>query len=89
MVLPVTKSHVSEDLIKSWLDARGCEIIREERDRMFVKINTPCPHLVKSEEGFSCDIYENRPSGCEIFDGRGFDFLDCKWKDDRFVILVK
>jgi hypothetical protein len=73
-----------------WLNARGVEIIGENIMDYFVRINQPCPHLVKSDDEFSCDIYEQRPDGCRIFDGTRYDFLKCAWKTkDNFVVLEK
>jgi len=87
MVLPVPRLMKSV-MTTDWLGARGCDIVGEDKFTFFVKVNSPCPHLVKSEGKFSCDIYKSRPEGCRIFDGRSYDFLDCAWKE-KFVVLEK
>lgn len=74
-----------------WLHVRGAEIINEDVGAVYVKVDLPCPHLQKSDEGWICDQYSNRPEGCRIFDGRHYNFLDCAWKKskERFVVLEK
>jgi Fe-S-cluster containining protein len=88
MVLPVSMP-IQKSLMMDWLDARGCEVVAKTDDTLYVKIDYPCPNLTKSENGFGCDIYSSRPEGCRIFDGRNYEFLDCVWKEERYVILEK
>jgi Fe-S-cluster containining protein len=87
MVLPVVKP-LQKSIMVDWLDARGCKVVKETNDTIYVEIDSPCPHLTKSGNKFSCEIYYQRPQGCRIFDGSKFDFLDCAWKDN-YVILEK
>ncbi len=89
MVLPV-KIDGSKSEIKEWLNARGTEVIREKDGVLYVKIDLPCPHLVKGDDGWTCDWYntENYPSSCRKFDGTKYDFLNCRWKGiDKNVVL--
>lgn len=88
MVLPVVKP-LQKAVMEEWLEARGCEVVREDGGAMYVKVDLPCPHLMKSDEGWSCDTYENRPAGCRMFDGSKYDFLKCKWTELRHIILEK
>jgi Fe-S-cluster containining protein len=87
MVLPVVKP-LQKSIMVDWLGARGCRVVKETNDAMFVEIESPCPHLIKSAGKFSCEIYNERPEGCRIFDGRKFDFLECAWKEN-YVVLEK
>jgi len=87
MVLPVVKP-LQKAVMLDWLDVRDCQVVRETEDTMYVQVNKPCPQLVKGEDGYTCTIYEGRPEGCKVFDGRKFDFLDCAWKEN-YVVLEK
>jgi len=86
MVLPLVRplQKAMENIMVDWLDARGCEVIRETADTLYVKVDYPCPHVI----GKGCGIYKSRPEGCKVFDGRKFDFLDCAWKES-YVVLEK
>jgi len=98
LVLPVAKP-LQKAIMESWLDARGCEVVGENEDTFYVSVNSPCPHLVSSGRksglsksgSFACDIYENRPEGCRIFDGSKYDFLNCAWKSipKNYITLEK
>jgi Fe-S-cluster containining protein len=94
IVLPIEKP-LDKALFDGWADARGLEVVGHLGGRVLVKIDHPCPHLTKSEEGWICDQYEDRPDGCRNFDGRYYDYLDCKWKKadiahkPQYVILEK
>jgi len=90
MVLPVVKP-LQKAVMEEWLKARGCEILREDGDAIYVKVDLPCQHLNKSEDGWTCDIYdtEGYPKGCRLFDGTQYDFLKCKWKEQEHVVLEK
>jgi hypothetical protein len=89
MVLPVVKP-LQKSVMIDWLDARGCQIVKETDEAMYVKIDSPCQHLLKSDGKFLCEIYRDRPEGCETFDGRRFDFIDCAWKKgDVMEALIK
>jgi hypothetical protein len=85
LVLPVVKP-LQKALMGDWLKVRGCEIVSEDESAVYVKVDSQCPHLKKSinpveqESGWSCEIYNERPEGCRIFDGRNVPFLDCAWK---------
>ena len=79
LVLPVEKP-LNKAMFEEWLEARGGTVVAKAGGRVYVKIDTPCPHLTKSEEGYTCDMYMSRPEGCRMFDGSHYDFLDCKWK---------
>lgn len=84
-----SKKPLQKAVMEDWLDKRGVQIVAEDHDAIYLKIDLPCPHLVKSDDGWSCDIYHNRPSGCRDFDGTKYDFLKCKWKEIDHVILEK
>jgi hypothetical protein len=90
MVLPVVKP-LQKAVMEEWLDARGCEVVREDGGTMYVKIDLPCPHLIKSDDGWTCDWYhtEQYPEGCRLFDGSQYNFLKCKWTELKHVILEK
>jgi Fe-S-cluster containining protein len=89
LVLPV-KKPLNKSIMNNWLSVRDCEIVKEDYDSTYVKINYKCPHLVKSVNEYLCDIYEDRPNGCREFDGRNYDFLDCALKKlPKLVILEK
>jgi Fe-S-cluster containining protein len=68
-----------------WLGARGCQVVAEDAGAVYVKIDVPCPHLEKSEDGWSCNIYYRHPEGCKVFDGTRYDFLQCAWKNKALV----
>lgn len=87
IVLPVS-IPIQKSMMVDWLETRGCSIVNETPDTLYIQIDSPCPNLVKSEKGFSCSIYADRPEGCRLFDGRNYDFLKCAWKDN-YVILEK
>ncbi len=92
LVLPVVRPDgMNKAIMEDWLDARGCEVIRETKDNLYVKFPYPCPHLSKSDKGFTCGMYHQRPQGCRIFDGSVYDFLDCAWKkaETRYVVDLK
>lgn len=82
------EKSVEKSIMTDWLNIRGCEVIKETDKTIYVKINNPCPNLIKSEDQFICNVYSSRPEGCRIFDGRNYDFLDCVWKNN-YVILEK
>jgi hypothetical protein len=89
MVLPLAMPmQKSESVMMDWLDARGCQIVGHTEDILYVKIDHPCPSLTKSGNSFGCGVYNSRPEGCRVFDGRNYDFLDCAWKEN-YVILEK
>lgn len=71
---------------EEWLGARGCQIVSEDQDTVYVKVDLPCPHLVKSDDGWACDIYHDRPDGCREFDGSKYSFLKCRWKSLGHVV---
>jgi Fe-S-cluster containining protein len=79
LVLPVPKP-LNKAIFEDWLDARGCEIVGRAGGTVYVKIDHPCPHLNKSDEGYKCDQYFSRPEGCRMFDGSKYPFLNCAWK---------
>jgi rubredoxin len=80
LVLPVQKP-LQKAMMLDWLDARGCEVVRETGDTLYISIPYPCQHLTKSDgEEYKCGMYHYRPEGCKIFDGQNYDFLDCAWK---------
>jgi Fe-S-cluster containining protein len=81
VVKPLQKAVMDD-----WLKARGCEIVSENEDTVYVKVDSSCPNLKKSEDGWWCEIYYKRPEGCRIFDGTKYDFLKCAWKNK---VLVK
>ena len=94
LVLPITRPDgMNKAITEDWLNARGCEIVRETKDNLYVKLPYPCPHLSKSDKGFTCEMYHQRPQGCRIFDGSTYDFLDCAWKkaETKYVVtdLIK
>ncbi len=91
MVLPVRKpALLKKAQTEEWLSARGARIVSEDAETLYVKVDLPCPHLNKSDEGWTCDQYENRPEGCREFDGTKFDFLNCRWKSvDHILDLEK
>lgn len=74
--------------MENWIKARGFSIVTDNYDTLYVKIDQPCPHLIKDVDGWNCDQYADRPEGCRLFDGRNYDFLKCAWKDN-YVILEK
>jgi Fe-S-cluster containining protein len=87
------KKPLQKAVMMDWLDTRGCEVIKEDTDTVYVKIDQPCPHLLEHRwkngtSSYSCEIYKSRPEGCQVFDGRKYDFLECSWKD-KFVVLEK
>jgi len=93
MVLPVVKP-LNKSIMEDWLGVRGCNIIAEDGDNFYVKIDQPCPHLFEQRykngtSTYSCEIYKSRPEGCRIFDGRNYSFLDCALKKESFVVLEK
>lgn len=89
MVLPVRKP-LNKAMMQEWIESRGCQIIQEDPETIYVKIDFPCPHLIKSNNEWICDVYENRSEGCRIFDGTSYGFLNCKWKNaPQLVILEK
>jgi hypothetical protein len=86
MVLPVQRP-MQKSVMLEWLHARGGKIVAEADSTLYVKINSPCPHLTKSGSKYLCKSYESRPQGCRIFDGSTIDWLKCAWKDtNRYVI---
>jgi Fe-S-cluster containining protein len=92
IVLPV-KIPLQKSIMEEWLNIRGCEVVAEDADSMYVKVDQPCPylreHLNKSgDKTYTCSVYVNRPDGCSLFDGSKYDFLDCAWKD-KYVVLQK
>lgn len=95
LVLPVKKKKsLQKSVMEEWLGARGCDIVKEDPDTMYVMVNQPCPSLLEQRwkngtTTYSCGIYKSRPEGCRIFDGRSYDFLDCAWKQESFVVLQK
>jgi transcription elongation factor Elf1 len=96
LVLPVTRpTEINKAIMEDWLDARGCEIIRETKDNLYIKLPYSCPSLVKSDSGgepiYKCNKYHQRPQGCKIFDGSVHDFLDCAWKkaEMKYVVDLK
>lgn len=84
---------------REWFKARGIQIIRETKREWRLKIPLPCPHLDRYIESwnnnglmcagnskFSCNIYDERPNVCRIFDGRlqdSRDGLNCLWKTEK------
>lgn len=93
LVLPV-KKPLKKAVMEEWLSTRGCEVVREDTDTMYVMVNQPCPSLLEQRwkngtSTYSCGIYKSRPEGCQVFDGRKFDFLDCAWKEQKYVVLEK
>jgi len=98
MVIPMVIPPLHKAVVEEWLDARGCSIVKSDpkyQGIAYVKIDQPCPHLHKSEEGYTCDMYfsDGYPEGCRTFDGREYDFLECLWKkhipDQKFIIIEK
>jgi len=91
MVLPVRKpSLLKKAQTEEWFDARGIQIVSEDAETLYVKVDLPCPHLNKSDDGWICDQYETRPVACREFDGTKFDFLNCRWKSiDHILDLEK
>ena len=86
IVLPVQKP-LEKSIMLEWLKARGGEIVAEQAETWYVKLNSPCPRLEKSGGKVVCKGYENRPHGCRIFDGTTLDWLDCAWKDSTQYIV--
>ena len=88
MVLPLVKP-LQKAVMEEWITTRGCEVLREDDDTMYVKVDLPCQHLNKGDDGWTCDVYEDRPLGCKEFDGTKYDFLKCRWKEQDLVVLEK
>jgi hypothetical protein len=92
IVLPV-EMPINKSVFDGWIEARGFEIVAKSDSKVLVKIPHVCPHLQKSGDEWTCDMYnsENYPDGCRDFDGRQYPYLDCKWKKALFfhVILEK
>ena len=79
LVLPVKKKKsLQKSVMEEWLGARGCDIVKEDPDTMYVMVNQPCPSLLEQRwkngtTTYSCGIYKSRPEGCRVFDGRNYD----------------
>jgi len=86
IVLPVQKP-LEKSVMLEWLEARGGEIVAEQPETWYIKLNSPCPRLEKSGGRVLCKGYENRPQGCRIFDGTTLDWLDCAWKDPNHYVV--
>ena len=57
-----------------FFEARGHVVEPSPQGVLVIKLKEECPHL--TEKG--CDIYENRPYVCKIYDGRK-DHPECLW----------
>jgi hypothetical protein len=88
MVLPVQRP-LQKSVFLDWLQARGGKVIAEAPDVLYVKIDSICPRLEKSNGRVSCRPYEERPPGCRVFDGSTLDWLDCAWKDPFKYVVTK
>lgn len=93
LVLPIDQPKImNKSIMSDWMDARGLQVVKENKDNLYVKINYPCPHLNKSDKGnevtYRCGMYHQRPQGCRIFDGSTYDFLDCAWKKAEMKYVV-
>jgi len=80
LVIPLAYNADNEAML-AFYKARGHEI-QVKNDIPYIVLKENCPHL-NLDSG--CNIYDNRPEWCRIYDGRFDPFVreKCLWNNGR------